>query len=510
MEDINKITQNQDDTPFLELYERYLFPYIIKQDPEIVKYEDLFKIYFDSAVLKEGELPLLKLTESISKGKTLEDVPNLLYYNNGKIHSNEILPSEDINSLPTPCFDGLPFNLYLNPELVLPILASRGCYWGKCAFCSHRQSYQGHYQNRSPAKLVNDLQELSQKYNVRHFAFSDEAISPSCISDLADEIINKGINNIRCSSNVRFERQFTPELCEKIYKAGFRLLYFGLESGCNRVLDHMQKGTNKDLAIEVCKNVYNAGIWDHVYCFLGFPTETRSEAQETIDFLISNKNIIHSFNLDNFILAKGALLLSNPEKYGIKSIDTSSNNDFNFAYTYSVSAGLTAKEAMELSIISRQKIANEYRSDIFFKLECEDVLLYVSHFEKSNPYLKSTQQKEPNKVNSKIITRDSIPKINHSVVLDTLHFNIMDIINNIVNYKKLAIYPISTYSIFNPAQGKIWAINTQIKSILNHCDGKTNILQIVNKVLEDDHITLSINECITTLNSLWKEGYISF
>jgi radical SAM superfamily enzyme YgiQ (UPF0313 family) len=100
------------------------------------KYNELFDHFFDSAVLNEGERPLLKLVENISQGKALDDVPNLIYSDNGKIRANDIMLPEHINSLPTPCFDGLPFDLYLNPEIVLPISSSRGCYWGKCAFCS--------------------------------------------------------------------------------------------------------------------------------------------------------------------------------------------------------------------------------------------------------------------------------------------------------------------------------------------------------------------------------------
>ena len=88
------------------------------------------------------------------------------------------------------------------------------------------KSYQWHYKNREAKKIVDDIQELSNKHIVRNFAFSDESISPSSMSKIADEIIGRNIN-IRCSSNVRLERQFTSELCKKIYKAGFKLLYFG-------------------------------------------------------------------------------------------------------------------------------------------------------------------------------------------------------------------------------------------------------------------------------------------
>jgi hypothetical protein len=305
--DIKNLTQNRSDNPFLELYEEHLLPFIIKQAPDIigisitvdgqfipsltmgsliksgyskahvvvggnvitlmsdalVKNQEMFSLFFDSAVVHEGERPLLKLVENIANDRPLDDVPNLIYLDKDNVCVNQVLPSEDINSLPTPCFDGLPLNLYLNPEPVLPLLSSRGCYWGKCAFCSDNMCYRWPYKNRDAKKVVDDMQELYFKYGAVHFAFSDEAISPSSLDKLSDEIIDRGLN-LWCSADVRLERQFTTDLCKKAFKAGFKLLYSGLESGCNRVLNRMVKGITKEIAAEVCGNIHKAGIWNTV------------------------------------------------------------------------------------------------------------------------------------------------------------------------------------------------------------------------------------------------------
>jgi anaerobic magnesium-protoporphyrin IX monomethyl ester cyclase len=423
LDDIKKITQNRAENPFIELYEHHLLPFVSRHGPDIIgisitgegqlipaltlsrlikihhpkthivvggyvvtlladvlmKYEELFTVFFDSAVLYEGERPLLKLVESISQARTLDNVPNLIYQDQGKLCANDVKPPESINSLPTPCFDDLPLDLYLSPEPVLPLLSSRGCYWGKCAFCSHNESYQWSYQNRDANLVVDDMQELFQKHGVTHFAFSDEAMSPNSINKLSDEIIERQMK-VRCSTNVRLERKFTPELCHKMFKAGFRLLYLGLESGCNRVLDHMDKGITKETAAEVCKNTCNAGLWNHLYLFFGFPTESQIEAQETINFLLSNRDTIHSFGITNFILNKGTAAMKHPERFGISSIDTNSCTEFTLDYTYTVTAGLTSKEAQQMSNIYREQIAKEYKHKDRLKLYYEDIILYLSHF----------------------------------------------------------------------------------------------------------------------------------
>lgn len=554
--DIKKLTQNRAENPFLELYEKHLLPFILKQDPDIIgisiagdsqlipaltlsrlikssqkkahvvvggcvitllsdvlmKHEELFNLFFDSAVLYEGERPLLKLVERISNGQSLSDVPNLIYLDRGKIRANEVLPSENINSLPTPCFDDLPLDSYLSPEPVLPILASRGCYWSRCAFCSHNESYRWHYQSRDANKVVDDIQELYRKHGVIHFAFSDEAISPSSISKLSDELIKRGMR-VRCSTDVRLERQFTPELCNKMFKAGFRLLCFGLESGCNRVLNHMEKGITKETAAEVCRNAYNAGIWNHLYVFFGFPTESRAEAQETIDFLLSNKNIIQSFYITNFDLSKGSAIMKCPERYGISGIDAGSDTDFNLTYNYTVSSGLTSSEALELSNVYRERIARKYKTKEIFKLYQEDILLYLSHFERSDPSLRSVMGVNTAKIQpDKQLTRKSVPRIKHNVVLDKLRFNVVDITHSIAENKNVAAYPCVTSVIIDPVPCKVHCVNPAMEEILALCDGKKSVQQIAHELSKKyDGTRLTMEEdCIAFFKFLSREGYVLF
>ncbi|MFZ7133913.1 MAG: B12-binding domain-containing radical SAM protein [Eubacteriales bacterium] len=554
-EDIDKITINKIENPFLNLYEDNLLSFIIEQDPDVIgisvtfdgqfipaltlsrfikssykkahvvvgghvitvltdvllKHKALFESYFDSAIINEGEHPLLRLIENISDGKSLKEVPNLIYLDQGKICVNPVEHSEDINALPTPCFDDLPFDLYLNPELVLPLLSSRGCYWGKCAFCSDSEFYRCNYQCRDANMVADDIQELSRKYGVTHFSFSDEAISPSSMNRISDELIKRNIN-IRCSSNVRLERQFTPELSNKMYKAGFKLLYFGLESACNRVLDLMEKGITKETAIEVCRNVYNAGIWNHLYVIFGFPTESYSEVQETIDFLISNEHIIRSFKINSFALDKNAPIMKSPEHFGIIRIDKSLNTDFDLTFRYIVESGLTSENAIDLSAATRDKLAKIYRSKKFFKLDGDDMPLYLSHFEKSDPYLKSIPIENVKNIPiNKSLSIKSVPKIKRNVVLNKGHFNIIDVIHNIANDNNTIAYPDGTETLFDPVSEKLSPLDYELLQIISFCDGNRNIQQIANEICNKNGGFLPEieNECLNAYSFLSRQGYIT-
>ena len=88
---------------------------------------------------------------------------------------------------------------------------------------------------------------------------------------------------------------------------GVRKLFFGLESGSQATLDHMQKGIRVDDAQTVLHNCSDAGIAFHLFSIIGFPEETEARAHETIDFFVNNARTIdhprntfdiHPFSLD--------------------------------------------------------------------------------------------------------------------------------------------------------------------------------------------------------------------
>ena len=559
---IKKATQNREENPFIELYESNLLPYINQQDPDIVgisiagstqiipgltlsrllkssackahvvvggsiftqladvlpKTEELFQRFFDSVILYEGERPLLELVERLATGKSMRDVPNLIYHDGLTVHANEIHPPEEIDSLPTPCFDGLPLQSYFTPEPVLPVLSSRGCYWGRCAFCFHGLVYGGHYRCRSSKKVVDEIQELSKKHKTTHFAFSDECISPNAINALSEEILKRRLK-ISCLASVRFEPQFTEKLCDRIAKAGFKILYFGLESGCDRVLSHMRKGTDKQTIINVCRNVFHAGIYNHLFAFFGFPTETRGEAQETIDFLLSNSHIIRSFSIGAFILGKGSAVANNPETYGISRIHVGGNKELQFTYNYTVPSGLTQKEAKKMSDVFMDKIANEYENgEILKNLSYDNLLLYLSHYEKSDPLLKSMSiSRERTNGKPPVQTRECnnwhvVPRLKDGVLCCTLRFNILEIQENIKRKTNTSAYPHETSIVYDPHTGNIVSITLSARKILDLWDGESGMVRIAHKLAKNYSVPLkSIKaDCMIFLRDLAAQGFVEF
>ena len=112
-------------------------------------------------------------------------------------------------------------------------------------------------------------------------------------------ILKLGVD-MRALGMIKFEssEKESPELFDDIYRAGFLMLFFGLESANDRILSIIDKGCDQETERAVLQHSSEAGIWNHLYLFFGFPTEERSEAEDTIQFTIENSEvesgIIHS------------------------------------------------------------------------------------------------------------------------------------------------------------------------------------------------------------------------
>jgi anaerobic magnesium-protoporphyrin IX monomethyl ester cyclase len=325
-------------------------------EPE--RFRKLFDV-IDSIVLFDGEPSLEVLLDRLESGRSLEDVPNLVTFSHGNVHRSPSTVFADVNMLPTPTFEGLDLHQYFFPEPVLPLLASRGCYWHRCAFCAIPHGYGKTYRARAIERVVEDMEQLSTTYKTNVFHFSDESIAPGQLNNLCDTILHRDLNFLWMAF-ARTEQGFTPELCKKLYRAGCRMLAFGLESGCQRILHLMNKGITTKRASDVLKNCAEAGILINLFVMFGFPTETRKEAQETMEFVLKHKDAVSSISDSVFELDYQSLVYCDPERYGVTHIYHPVNSELALAFDYDVAEGMNQEEV--------QKAHDEFQEHIVKKV----------------------------------------------------------------------------------------------------------------------------------------------
>ena len=348
----------------------------------------LFDKFFHSIILFEGEHPLDCLLNHLKEGKSLHTVPNLIHLDKGKVTRNPAAKSLPYDQLKRPNFDQLPLEKYLMPFPVLPYMSSRGCYWGKCTFCTHSFIYDSYYRKENESRVAEELDYLSKRHKTRYFTFSDEAISPNAFSRLSSEIIAKGVD-MRALSMIKFESDNveTPELFQDMHRAGFIMLFFGLESANDRILSIIEKGTDQATEKLVLENSSKAGIWNHLYLFFGFPTETREEAEDTIRFVVQHgeagSGSIHSAGQSIFTLEKDSSVYHHPEKFKIDQIIHHPERDLAIIFDFDTHVGMSRDEVMGVYETFDGVINDNFPSAKIWKyLSREHFLLYLDRFGK--------------------------------------------------------------------------------------------------------------------------------
>jgi anaerobic magnesium-protoporphyrin IX monomethyl ester cyclase len=300
--------------------------------------------YFDSAVVYEGETAFAQLVETVGAKQSLADVPNTIYKDETGIHVSPLSYAEDMAALPPPDFDGLPLEKYFVPTRVLPYLATRGCYWGRCEFCDHGEGYTAGYRSKKIQDILADITYLRDKYGTKHFHFTDESYPPALFRKLSRGLVESNMD-IFWTTHMRFEKSLLEDaVWQDAKESGCRYLHFGYESGVERVLQLMDKATTAEVMTKHLKLTAEAGIWNHCMGFFGFPGETKEEAWQSVQFLEHNKDHVHSLGFGTFDLGRHNPVAKHPEKWGVTAYK---NPEWDLAldYYYTVKNGMSIEEA---------------------------------------------------------------------------------------------------------------------------------------------------------------------
>ena len=331
---------------------------------------------FDSAIVYEGETALLRLVEGIANGTELSHVPNLMFKDATGIHVNSETFAENMGALPPPDFDGLPMEKYFVPEPILPYLATRGCYWGRCEFCDHGEGYTSGYRTKKDWQIIDELNFLKEKYQTRHFHFTDESYPPALFRKVTRKLVESKLD-IAWTTHIRFEKSLlSDEIWQDAQDAGCKYLHMGYESGSERVLQLMDKATTTEIIQQSLELSSRHGVWNHVMGFFGFPGETYEDAKFSTQFLEDNREHVHSIGFGTIDLSKHTPVAKNPEKFGITFYQ---NPEWDLAmdYYFTVKEGLSIEDAERVFEEFEQNHYAGWDLKIFVR---EYVFLYVSHF----------------------------------------------------------------------------------------------------------------------------------
>ena len=253
--------------------------------------------YFDYVTLDAGERPLLALLEHLAGQRSRSRLVRSFVRDSasGEVrYVNLVEPDVPFADVGTPTWDGLPLGSYLslldmlNPMHRLwsdgrwnKLTVAQGCYWKKCSFCDVSLDYISRFEVASAQTLVDRIEAIVTETGQTGFHFVDEAAPPKALMGLAEELLKRRLA-VSWWGNIRFEKTFTPALCQQLANSGCIAISGGLEVASDRLLTLMKKGVTVDQVARVTRGFADAGILVHAYLMYGFPTQT---VQDTVDAL---------------------------------------------------------------------------------------------------------------------------------------------------------------------------------------------------------------------------------
>lgn len=310
--------------------------------------------FVDVLVQGEGESALAALVTAHRAGAPLDGVQNVVLppRRGAKVLPRSLPPRrENLARLPCPDYDGLPLRRYLSPEPVLTVSASRGCYWGRCAFCAVSPAFRDGFRIRPTPEVMRDLERLGARHGVRLFTFGDDALPREFVGDMAEGCsVPPGV---KWQAELRWEALAEPGRTEGLARAGACNLIFGLESGSEEVLRLMRKGASLDRARRVLASCARAGIGVNLQCFLGFPGETRAQAAATLSFLNEVAGPCTTVSCGLFELQKGSPIWRDPGAHGIRVVTPPAGSDLPFRFEHRPHAGRAYRTRLITRIIRR-------------------------------------------------------------------------------------------------------------------------------------------------------------
>ncbi|MBU0761667.1 MAG: B12-binding domain-containing radical SAM protein [Candidatus Altiarchaeota archaeon] len=271
---------------------------------------------FDAIVHGEGEYTFVRLAKAVKGKKAFHNIKGLSFYKQGKIKRTDDPPLiKDLDKLPFPAYDLLPVDKY--PEA--SVIASRGCPFS-CIFCTRGPAESKKRRCLSPARAVEWIALLREKYHFKHIRMVDSTftVDQKWAEEICDLIIK---NNLRVhwSCQTRIDCINTG-LLEKMKKAGCNKIIFGIESGNDKILTLMEKGFTKN-NVRAFAKMFKAADAPSVTAnfIIGHSWDTRETIRETFDFAKElNNNFGFEYRLFLLVPFPGTELWNNPEKYGIK------------------------------------------------------------------------------------------------------------------------------------------------------------------------------------------------
>ncbi len=260
-------------------------------DPSIAP-EPYFNAGARFVVKGEGEETLLQILQAFESGgiDSCRGIPGLLLSNGG---AGEVFEERElmrgIENLPFPDFSlvdverYMEFNARYRGYSILPILSARGCPY-KCSWCA-KPIFGDSYRLRGTEEFIDEMSLLQSQYQPDYFRILDDVFTTNkdYIAELARKIDQRGLHvKFECLTRTDC---LDSEVVRNLKKMGCTRVWCGIESGSQRILDAMNKGTSVEQSRQAARLIHDQEIQLACFVMIGYPGETRREVLMTAELV---------------------------------------------------------------------------------------------------------------------------------------------------------------------------------------------------------------------------------
>jgi anaerobic magnesium-protoporphyrin IX monomethyl ester cyclase len=275
---------------------------IISSSDSTDHYEKYLEKGADFVLMGEAEITLLEVINSIKSGGTnFSAIQGLTYKENEcvvKTPKRNVI--RDLDSLPLPAWDLVDIDPYRQMWMKhagyfsMNIGTTRGCPF-KCNWCA-KPIYGNRYNSRPPQHVINELVMLKEKFNFDHIWFCDDifGLKPGWVNEFAD-LVEKYELQFRFKIQARADLLVQEDYINDLARAGCDNIWMGAESGSQKILDAMDKGTKIQQIYAATTLIRKFGMKPSFFIQFGYPGETWEDIEKTIKMI--NRLLPHEIGI---------------------------------------------------------------------------------------------------------------------------------------------------------------------------------------------------------------------
>ncbi|MBU0504585.1 B12-binding domain-containing radical SAM protein, partial [bacterium] len=247
-----------------------------------------FQGIIDVVARGESENNIIRIVDSLLNNKDLSSIPGITFSKLGNVNSNQDLDLIDLDSLPKIDYSFVDIKRYQHDNVQMSVEAGRGCPFN-CTFCSTSVLWKRKYRMKSEKKLYSDIKLATETFFAKNISLIHDNFTfrPDFVFKFCKYLIERNSRfTWTCASRAD---HLDRKLARIMYQAGCREIFFGIESGSQKIQKTTRKNIKTHKVVQTLKDASEEGIVCTASFIIGHLGETIEDFNHTLDLMIDLK-----------------------------------------------------------------------------------------------------------------------------------------------------------------------------------------------------------------------------